>query len=286
MIELIQLRSLRAGQALSDHLVYMGIPVELLECSPNWGVFLVNSSDADRAQAIVDDFLSDPSQAKFLKASWLVGEHFHENVRRTPRGPGIAESLKRDAGVLTVSVLLISVTVYLLNLLGIMPGIYALMKFPSIDSLSGFSGVLRLITPIFLHFSSMHIIFNLLWWWQFGGMVERKQSTLRLLVILLVTGLSSNLMQNWFTGPHFGGMSGVVYGLLGYLWVYGQLNKGSSVFVSTQIVGFMLIWLVLGYTDIFTAWLGAMANAAHTFGLISGCLLGCLYGLYDKLRQA
>ena len=285
MIELIQLKSLRAGQALSDHLVYMGIAVELVESSSSWSVFIVNSADADRAQVIVDDFISDPNQGKFLKASWLVDEHFHEDARRVSHGPSIIELLSKNAGVVTVLILLITVTVYLLNSLGLMSSIYPLMMFPSLESLSNNVEVLRLITPIFLHFSSMHIIFNLLWWWQFGGMIEQKQSSRRLLIILFVTGLSSNVMQNWFSGPNFGGLSGVVYGLLGYLWVYGQLNKDSRVFVSSQIVGFMLIWLVLGYTDIFTTWLGAMANAAHTFGLFSGCLLGCLYGLYDRIQS-
>ena len=49
------------------------------------------------------------------------------------------------------------------------------------------------------------------------------------------------------------------------------------------IVGFMLVWLVLGYADIL--WVN-MANAAHTAGLITGCVMAALISLLADKRKA
>ena len=45
--------------------------------------------------------------------------------------------------------------------------------------------------------------------------------------------------------------------------------------VAGGIVGFMLVWLIIGYSGVL--WV-EVANTAHTVGLISGCLLALLYG--------
>ena len=68
-------------------------------------------------------------------------------------------------------------------------------------------------------------------------------------------------------GPNFGGLSGVVYGLLGYGWIYRALNPKQPPLVSNAIIGFMLIWLILGFADMLPV---GMANWAHLGGLLSG----------------
>ena len=65
----------------------------------------------------------------------------------------------------------------------------------------------------------------------------------------------------------FGGLSGVVYGLLGFCWIYSALNPKQPALVTTAIVGFMLVWLVLGFADVLFV---GMANWAHLGGLVSG----------------
>ena len=49
------------------------------------------------------------------------------------------------------------------------------------------------------------------------------------------------------------------------------------------IVGFMLVWLVIGYADVL--WVN-MANTAHLVGLISGCLLAALLAIGSGRRQS
>jgi GlpG protein len=126
----------------------------------------------------------------------------------------------------------------------------------------------RLITPIFLHFSLLHILFNALWWWQFGGQIEKQIGSGKLLLITLVAALIPNIAQFYASGPYFGGLSGVVYALLGYLWWTAWLRPELGLTINRSIVGVMLIWLVMGFFDV----LGPpTANLAHLFGLLVGC---------------
>ncbi len=61
-------------------------------------------------------------------------------------------------------------------------------------------------------------------------------------------------------------MSGVVYGLLGYVWIRGKLDPGSGLYVHPTTVTMMIIWFVACVSGI----LGPVANAAHAAGLALG----------------
>ena len=120
-----------------------------------------------------------------------------------------------------------------------------------------------------------------MWWWQLGGSVERVLGKGALINLFLVTAIFSNLGQFIVTGPNFGGLSGVVYGLVGYVWWYGWLSPEKGLTISKPIIGFLLFWLVLGYVDVLPV---NMANTAHLLGLVSGCLLAAINILLMKRR--
>jgi len=130
----------------------------------------------------------------------------------------------------------------------------------------------RLITPIFLHFGVLHLVFNLLWLWDLGDMLERILGSRWLLLFVAVVGVSSNLAQYSYAGPLFGGMSGVVYGLLGYLWLRGFLDPNFPLRPNKAIVYLMLGWFVLGWTGL----LGPIANMTHSIGLAAGGTLAVI----------
>ncbi len=138
----------------------------------------------------------------------------------------------------------------------------------------------RLITPIFIHFGIMHIVFNSLWLWDLGGAIERTSQTWKLGALVLGIGLVSNLAQYLYAGPLFGGMSGVVYGLLGYVWAQGRFNPNARLILNQNIMIMMLVWFGLCWTGL----LGAIANMAHTVGLIAGLLWGWLEALRARAR--
>lgn len=138
----------------------------------------------------------------------------------------------------------------------------------------------RLISPMLLHFSVMHLVFNLLFWMELGGVIERFQSSQQLLFVTLITALVSSVAQFFSTGANFGGLSGVVYGLLGYLWLYGMANPTAGYRLRREIVIAMLVWLVFCYIVL----ADIVANEAHLFGLVSGAVLGVLVGWYRRWR--
>ena len=133
--------------------------------------------------------------------------------------------------------------------------------------------VWRLLTPMFLHFDPMHIIFNMLWLFQLGMVIELRQGIKRLLILVLIAAILSNLSQYYVTGFRFGGMSGVVYALLGYVWAQGQFNPRAGMGLPRSIVVMMLIWFVVCWMGL----VGNIANVAHTVGLLVGVLLGFLF---------
>jgi GlpG protein len=130
--------------------------------------------------------------------------------------------------------------------------------------------VWRLITPIFIHFSILHIVFNMLWLKDLGTMIERKVSSQMLLALVTVIGVLSNVGQFLYSGPIFGGMSGVVYGLLGFVWMKSRFDPASGLYVSRETVVWMLGWFVLCLTGL----AGSVANMAHGTGLVVGIVWG------------
>ncbi|MFT5716869.1 MAG: GlpG protein [Oleiphilaceae bacterium] len=133
----------------------------------------------------------------------------------------------------------------------------------------------RLISPGFIHFNVMHITFNLLMLWLLGGQLEIQKGSLAFLALAFFVAAVSNVAQLFETSYLFGGLSGVVYGLVGYCWLWKHYEP--EIFFPDILMKFSLGWLILGYTPV-TEWLGwgRMANAAHLYGLISGLVWGGL----------
>ncbi|MEH3023500.1 MAG: rhomboid family intramembrane serine protease [Pseudomonas oryzihabitans] len=145
----------------------------------------------------------------------------------------------------------------------------------------------RLITPIFLHFGVLHLAMNALWFWELGRRIEFRQGGLLLLALTLAFAAGSNLVQYAWSGPAlFGGLSGVLYGLLGHCWLFQWLAPNAAYRMPRGVVAMMLIWLVICLTGVFDLLgFGSIANGAHVGGLVLGCLTGLLGGGLARLRQ-
>ena len=127
--------------------------------------------------------------------------------------------------------------------------------------------VWRLITPIFIHFGILHLLFNMLWLKDLGFMVEQRKGTWRLAVLVLVLAELSNLAEYLATNHfRFGGMSGVVYGLLGYVYMKGRFDPASGLFLHQTVMIMMMIWFFLCLFN----FIPNVANTAHAVGLSIG----------------
>lgn len=146
----------------------------------------------------------------------------------------------------------------------------------------------RPVTPIFLHFGALHVVFNCLWVWEFGRRLEGVLGSFSYLALLLFIGAVGNLAQFGVSGPSlFGGLSGVLYGFLGCLWVYHRLTGDPRFFLRPGLVILLMIWLLLGCfgaVDYFIE--GSVANGAHVGGLLAGLFCGWLLAAFSPKHGA
>jgi GlpG protein len=136
----------------------------------------------------------------------------------------------------------------------------------------------RLLTPTLLHFSWLHITFNLLWVWEVGRRIEYIHGWRWLAVVTMTASVAANALQAIFAPMQlFGGMSGVVFAYLGYVMIWDWLRPNSRIGLAKGIYLVMLAYLILGFSGfIDLLGLGSLANGAHLGGLLAGMALGSI----------
>lgn len=146
----------------------------------------------------------------------------------------------------------------------------------------------RLLTPMLIHFGLLHLAMNTLWYWELGRRIEARQGPWMLLGLTLLFSLAANFAQYLHAGPSlFGGLSGVLYGLLGHCWIFQRLAPTPAYRLPPGVLVMMLAWLLICMTGIFELLqFGAIANAAHVGGLLAGCLSGLVGGALARRRRS
>lgn len=268
---------------LSALLWQRGIAHRIAEQSGEQVLRLANEEQRDDAKALLDRWLSGEIKVSLRPPS-----------ERSGAAQGLSALLKTvSAAPVTALMIALSVAGFFLVFLGGPVGWVATLTFLPFDVQGGQlvfgaqDGQLwRLVTPVFLHFGWLHITFNALWCWELGRRIETLLGSMNLFGLFLVIAAVSNTAQSQVSGPVlFGGLSGVVYGWLGFAWVAGRINPHWRALVpATPVMLFMVGWLVVcvfGLVDV----LGfSVANAAHVGGLLSGAGLGALLALLHRRR--
>ena len=134
----------------------------------------------------------------------------------------------------------------------------------------------RLVSPIFIHFGVLHLALNMFWFWQLGALIERARGETMHGLLIIVSAALSNLAEFHFSGPLFGGMSGIIFAQLGYLWAQGRFNPFFPVRLNPQLFRAVMIWFLICWSGILSLIGIHIANWAHTVGLVSGILAGFL----------
>jgi membrane associated rhomboid family serine protease len=130
----------------------------------------------------------------------------------------------------------------------------------------------RSLTCTLLHVNVFHLGFNLYWFWIFGTVLERVYGHARVLLIVLLLASGSSLFD--FALTHGGvGLSGVVYGLWGTVWVLerhdDRFEKAVDAKTTQLFVGWFFMCIGLTVVDVMP-----VANVAHAVGAGLGALLG------------
>jgi len=245
--------------------------------------------DEDGTQVLVVGREQDAAPVREAFARWRRGEL--DLGRRAPaaRRPfaGLGEAWRAQPVTLFAILCCVLVAV----LLGIGDGVRVLhalaftdfrvlpgerLAFESPAAALGRGEYWRLFTPALLHFSVLHLSFNMLWLWELGRRIERVRGAATMMALLVLTGVGGNIAQYLRDGSvMFGGMSGVIYGLLGYAWMWNRFSGAPGLALPPGVLVALLAWLLICMSGFVEAvGFGAVANAAHVAGLGLGMLMG------------
>jgi GlpG protein len=247
-----------------------------------WAIWVIDEEKFASAIQSFEQFKENPEDSKFNSTGKPDSKPNQKSAKKTVlksrfKNYNLSDKWKkkdRSPGIISLSIIIISVAVFLITSRGQNGEIVS--KFLISEKINGtlsevFEGqVWRLVTPIFLHFSFFHILFNMFWLHDLGGQIEKRKGSQFIILFILITAVISNLAQFKFGGPGFGGMSGVVYALLGYVWVKSKFDPGDGLFIPDTTAIIMLGWFFLCF--IIPSF--GIANWAHAGGLLTGSAWG------------
>ena len=283
-----------AAQRFAAYLLTHDISATPEQDAEDWIIWVHDENTVTRSREALENFRRDPDAEIYQQAQRAA----EEILRKAREAEKQTRKNVRDLGgqwnrsgsqrrPLTLSVVILCVAIFFVSTesrpifesLLFCSGVeYEETRNPQASILQG--QVWRLFTPILLHGSPIHLLFNMYWLWQLGGIIESRRGRLTLAWVGLLTALLSNLVQAnmpdasqlptllvpFHGGPDFVGSSGVVYGLLGYIWVTTRLDPTSGMFLHPNTVMFMIAWAFLCLTPLFPG----VANSAHFAGLLAG----------------
>lgn len=286
----------REAERFSAYLVTQGIDAHAEQDTHEWAVWVRDEDRIEQARQSLEHFRVDPEDNRYRGV-----ERDAEVIRRGElqrrmsaqknvvemRGRWLQPTIRKTPLTITVIVLSVVVTVFG-NFGEAQRGIGQTMNqqlwfcapadFVASDG-NGLASLAkgelwRAITPIFVHLFPLHIVFNMIWFFQFGALIESLKGTVRLGLFILLIAVISNVAQavappEWGGTHAFGGMSGVVYGLFGYTWVKSAFAREPGFNISQGTVIVMIGWLFLCMTPV----IPRVANVAHVVGLVVGMVL-------------
>ena len=253
--------------------------LEKKEDGNGWEIWISEEDQLGQALMHYQEFAEKPNDSKFNSEQRVLPENesFSRKGKRHFKEYNLRErwqSREKTPGVFTLALIITSVAVFLVSGMGqnteIVGSFFISEKLDG--RLSEFSSgqVWRVITPIFLHLGPFHLLFNMFWLYELGSQIERKKGGKFFLTFLLFVAIFSNLTQFTFSGPNFGGMSGVIYGLFGYVWIKSRLDPGDGFLIDPAAAMIMFGFFLICFTGVF----GGVANWAHAGGLAVGLAWG------------
>jgi GlpG protein len=287
------------ARTFEDYVLTLGVRTQIDEDPDGWAVWVYEEDQVEQARGELEKFVADPDDPSYAQASRraarLRREAEKQAERARKRHVNVREHWERplsSRAPVTFGLIAISLAVALLSssfeslwrLADREEPVLTWMRIVPTEAAAdgvrwwpgrGLADTIyqpwRVVTPIFIHFTIIHILFNMLWLRDLGSTIEGRRGTRRFILMVLVIAVLSNLAQYLVSGhPNFGGMSGVVFGLFGYIWMKSRFDPESGFFMPPQVVFLMIAWFLICFTGV----IGNIANTAHTVGLISGLVMG------------
>lgn len=285
----------------SDYLFVEGVQNEFESDGQGWAIWVLAEDECGRATELLRAYQENPYSPRFLNKAEeasrrrrLLRAQSEEAARRVlDREAVFRGSMPYGVGALTAVLMFLCVALAILAWTGFKDRITdqllltrVIVTDVNVHWVAGLREIRsgefwRLLTPAFIHFDPLHLLFNMLWLLDLGSMLEARLGTGRLGLKILLFGVLSNLCQFALGGPWFNGFSGVNYGLFGYIWVRGRLDPRSGLHLQPHTVAMMIIWFALCFANV----IPNVANGAHAAGLSLGIIWAYLESL-PYLRRA
>lgn len=293
------------AQSFADYLLTLGINGSVEEDTEGWAVWIHDEDQLEQARLELAAFHLQPEDERYQTAATEAAQIKKKAQEKAEQARRKTVDVRRQwtrplmsQCYVTYGMIAISVIVALATDLGEQRepvlNLLSIASYKIEGGMMYWTGlreilhgqIWRVVTPIFIHFGFLHILFNMLWLRDLGAAIEVRRGSLRLVLIILTIAISSNLCQYGVSramgsgGPNFGGMSGVVFGLFGYIWMRSRYDPASGFFMHANTVFLMIAWFFLCMTGM----VGSIANTAHGVGLAVGMLLGYAPTLWRRFR--
>lgn len=316
------------ASVLTDWLIAEGIEAKHERELAGFEIWVKDEDKLSRARAEFEAYLAEPQAAKYAESAARAAEvrrnrqeQQRQYERRIQRG---STALTTGRSTLTIAMVIASILVGILTNLGQMPrGPNETMKALAFNSVPAkeaaelkdkygldpdswglkFASIRkgelwRLVTTAFIHFGALHLIFNMIWLYQLGRMVETRYGTAFLGGLCVAVEIASSFVQvavpvaqggaavnilDTNLMIYLGGMSGVVYGLFGFIWVKAAIDPQSRFFLPPSTIVIMIGWMffcMVSPTGMMSETAegvkNSVANWSHGAGLAMGMLCGWL----------
>ncbi|MET1248769.1 rhomboid family intramembrane serine protease [Sporolactobacillus sp. STCC-11] len=137
----------------------------------------------------------------------------------------------------------------------------------------------QLVTPIFLHITFSHILFNAFSLFIFGPALEMMLGKTRFATVFLATGVIANIAALFLEPAGFRhyGASGAIFGLLG-IFIYLVIFQRERISRQDQTIIFVIVLV-----NLISSFIGADIDVmGHLIGFLSGLVLAPLLFYTNK----
>lgn len=299
------LPNLPQAKRFVDYLLAQGIEARAdEEADDTWALWVIDEEQIGRSAELLREFQASPTDQRFANEAGKAEEiRRRQLARRAAAAKNIHQmrgqwnrGLTRKAP-LTFLLIAACAAVFMLQHMStpeIRAKTYQALSFRAtpISLSEGVSPsaffdiergqIWRLVTPIFLHGDAMHIFFNLYMLYYFGGQFEHRRGGFYYLLFVVLSAAFSNAAQVWTSNIGVIGISGVVYALIGYVWMQSRFLPKSGFFVGQFTILLAIGWLFAGFLPLKT--FQDIAHVAHGAGLLFGVVVGYLPVLFPSLE--
>jgi membrane associated rhomboid family serine protease len=213
-----------------------------------------------------------------------VGQHCPECVAEARKAAPRVKRVNTSGAPAVFTILAVNVVIFVVQqaLRGPGGGDELLARFAMSPPNIALGEWYRLLTPMVLHLSVMHILLNSMALYFMGPAVEQAFGSARFVVMYVVAGFTGSVASYMF-GSCGGaaGASGAIFGVMGVLLVYTAQRRSNA--IMNAYFGNILFWL--GINLVFGLLAPNIDIWAHLGGLVGGMLLAVGFDRGTILRS-